>query len=215
MTRRAWRGVVLTGGSAAKAIERGVVFDRTRKDSPLHGGVRPRMGARDLWDTSCWCGWSSTGHERRDLAAQAGDDHLRAARSTPRPSKSAKPTKSAKTSARRVTGVIRSTPTLKQRAFRDAQLEKASAPPRPANARSTIRPATQWKGPDGSRYSRLRYQGHEIVIDGRGGIWRAKCSDCGWNQTAVEREQIQTKAVAHASVCRVPPAKKGRNQPLA
>lgn len=81
---RANRRAMLVTGNAVKAKSRGLDYRRTRRRSnsigdvnggERHGGTRPRMGAQDLWDVVCWCGWTSTGHEARVTAVDAAVEH--------------------------------------------------------------------------------------------------------------------------------------------
>lgn len=50
---RARRGVMLTSGNATRAAERGLAYLRTPKRKQVHGGLRPRIRANDLWDVTC------------------------------------------------------------------------------------------------------------------------------------------------------------------
>jgi hypothetical protein len=121
---RARRGVMLTSGNSTRAAERGLAYERTRKNKQAHGGLNPRMGATDLWDVGCWCGWSKTGLERRDLAVDAASAHV-ARTKVGKGKRSAKPPKVAGRSIFRGGASTRSSAAAK--ATKRSKLPKAPA----------------------------------------------------------------------------------------
>jgi hypothetical protein len=62
------------------------------------------MGANDLWDVACWCGWSSTRHERRELALEAADAHRSDTKESERAARTQGPVVVRSTTGKRKTG---------------------------------------------------------------------------------------------------------------
>lgn len=197
--RAARRGVALTSGGP-KSIERGIAYDRTRRNKSLHGGMRPRMGARDLWDVSCWCGWASTGHERRDLAAEAASEHRQfVARGTM--TSTAK--NDAPSSSRRVQASTKRAPPEGQRDSRiAAKVAEPSTPPELPQYVAGEAPVLLQRG------------SRRVAVYASGSEWRARCSSCRWASASIERDKVVKAGKDHVATCPKREKENGACQPL-
>jgi hypothetical protein len=179
--RKARRGVILTGGGNARAIAKGIAYDRKRRAEQLHGGTAPRMGANDLWDVSCWCGWSSTCHERRELAVDAATLHRQeAARGT------VTSDKKKRRAVRRIPATVRS-----------SKQPKAEREPKSP----TSEPASTLGRDSGGGRSRLTYRGRTVELVRTGDTWAAHCPGCKWSDEGATSDEVRIAAVSHLRVC--------------
>ena len=187
--RRVHRGVVLTGGGSAKAIARGIVYDRKAKKGRMHGGLVPRMGAQDLWDVSCWCGWSSTGHELSSLAGSAATKHRERLQ---------KEDDRAKLPGRARQIVKPPGPTV-------LRLRKSGSPAPKAKPQKPdpITPSTgDSAGRPAGRHAELRFRGRIIAIDRRENGWAVRCQTCRWTRAAEDRSSAESIARRHFGECK-------------
>jgi hypothetical protein len=224
---RARRGVMHATGNATRSAERGLAYKRTRKAKPAHGGLRPRMGASDLFDVGCWCGWSSTNHETRELAVSAAEEHRarvravgsgrgaqssnrKVVRSTAKSSGRKVVRSSAKTTVRTEDTKQRQAqakrPTRKTAA---ADRSKPSKKTRSAASNALKRPKRVSKSPDTATAS-TKSEHRTTVVFRRTRVmvdrlstrkWRVTCKRCGVSTNCENRDAAITTAQRHATAC--------------
>jgi hypothetical protein len=182
--RRARRGVILTGGSNARALAKGIVYERKRRATQLHGGMTPRMGASDLWDVSCWCGWASTGNERRALARDAARTHRE------------------EVAAGLVMPARKKTREMKQPPAATRSSARKRSPQR--SNESSDPPGTPPVGAR-SRRSQLTYRGRTVELDGTADSWRVRCRGCDWSAEFATGEAARADATLHLRACKHTP----------
>jgi hypothetical protein len=173
------------------------------------------MGASDLWDVACWCGWSSTGNERRELAVDAGTAHYESTRAVQASAKKRKgKAKVAKKAAKQKrTGVIRvyatsrsakPPATTKERTGRQrvTHVKKTAAASRSPSARKSTK-TTDSKASRFPRRVKVAVAGdvRVTVTQTSAHKWRVRCSTCKGRVTKTSRNAAIEHAKRHAIAC--------------
>ena len=178
------------------SLSRGLIPGPSAETSVLHGGLKPRKSADDVWDVVCWCGWSRTSLETRDLAEAAVDEH-HAARGRS-PSKAAVGSKAARRLGESAAKPIVATSVRPLRKKPDRQQLQDPDDVLKEGEKTSSKAAEQVKPGDHV----VMYAGRTVNLTKIRGGHRARCSACGWNEAAEALQEVMSSArehlVAHA-----------------